>query len=109
MRNSLTALLVVTLFASPLAQLSWSTPASAQVLVQSDSDGENDSEALQEEAERLARETAERLMETLRMMLEFIPQYEMPEINENGDIIIRRKRKAPEPGDVPGDGDTSKT
>ena len=21
-----------------------------------------------------------------------IPQYEMPEINENGDIIIRRKR-----------------
>jgi hypothetical protein len=26
-------------------------------------------------------------------MIESIPQYELPEVNEDGDIIIRRKRR----------------
>ena len=30
-------------------------------------------------------------------MLQSIPQYEIPEIEENGDIIIRRKRRTPDP------------
>ena len=45
-----------------------------------------------ERAEEMARNAIERLMRALEMMIESIPQYEMPEINENGDIIIRRKR-----------------
>ncbi len=42
----------------------------------------------------LAREGIERLMQSLEAFIDMIPQYEMPEINENGDIIIRRKREA---------------
>ncbi len=45
----------------------------------------------------LAREGVERLMQALEAFIEMIPQYEMPVINEHGDIIIRRKR----PGDPP--------
>ena len=46
-------------------------------------------------AEEMAREAIEQLMRALELMIQSIPQYEMPEINENGDIIIRRKRHAP--------------
>ena len=48
-------------------------------------------------AEEMAREAIEQLMRALGLMIESIPQYEMPEIEENGDIIIRRKRRTPEP------------
>jgi hypothetical protein len=48
----------------------------------------------------LARDGIERLMQALEAFIDMIPQYEMPEINENGDIIIRRKREAsPAPQD----------
>ena len=63
-------------------------------------------------AEQMAREAMERLMQALDLLIESIPQYEMPVINENGDIIIRRKRhpdpnepKAPEQPDL----DSTKT
>lgn len=57
-----------------------------------------------EQAERLAREAARRLMWLLKMMIENIPQYEAPVITDEGDIIIRRKRK-PLPAPPPtGDG-----
>ncbi len=51
-------------------------------------------------AEDMAREAIEQLMRALELMIDSIPQYEMPEIEENGDIIIRRKRRKerPEPG-----------
>ena len=42
----------------------------------------------------LAREGLERMMRALRLLVESIPQYELPEVLENGDIIIRRKRDA---------------
>ena len=46
----------------------------------------------------LARDGIERLMRALEAVIDMIPQYEMPEINEDGDIIIRRKRDvAPKP------------
>lgn len=48
-----------------------------------------------EEAEEALREGAEKVMRSLELMFRSIPQYEMPEINEHGDIIIRRKRPAP--------------
>lgn len=53
------------------------------------------------EVERLAREAAEKLMAALAVMLRSIPQYEMPEVLPNGDIIIRRKHPPPEPPPPP--------
>jgi hypothetical protein len=50
--------------------------------------------------EELALEGVETLMRALELMIEKIPQYEMPEINERGDIIIRRKNP-PEPESSP--------
>ena len=46
-------------------------------------------------AEDIAREAIEQLMRALELMIDSIPQYELPEIQENGDIIIRRKRNSP--------------
>ena len=40
----------------------------------------------------LALDGIEQLMRALEAVVDMIPQYEMPEINEDGDIIIRRKR-----------------
>lgn len=45
-----------------------------------------------EEAEKAIKEGVEKVMRALEMMFRSIPQYEAPEINKNGDIIIRRKR-----------------
>lgn len=50
-------------------------------------------------AEELAREGMDKLMQALETLLQTIPQYEMPEITDDGDIIIRRKRSE---GHVPG-------
>ena len=47
----------------------------------------------------LAREGLERMMRALRLLVESIPQYELPEVLENGDIIIRRKHPEQEPED----------
>lgn len=40
----------------------------------------------------LAREGLAKLLQALDKLIESVPQYQMPEINENGDIILRRKR-----------------
>lgn len=40
------------------------------------------------------------------LIVRAIPQYEAPEVLENGDILIRRKRPEPEP---PPSGPTTKT
>lgn len=41
--------------------------------------------------EVLASEGIQSLLQAMELMLLAIPQYEAPFINENGDIIIRRK------------------
>ncbi|WP_020592849.1 hypothetical protein [Kiloniella laminariae] len=41
----------------------------------------------------MARESLELMMKSLSLVIDAIPQYEMPVITENGDIIIRRKQK----------------
>ena len=51
----------------------------------------------------LATDAMSKMVRALELMIQSIPQYEKPEINENGDIIIRRKRpndppRMPEPG-----------
>jgi len=55
---------------------------------------------MQEQAERALKEGVQTILRALETMFKSIPQYEMPEILENGDIIIRRKKpkdkKAPD-------------
>jgi len=43
--------------------------------------------------DELAIEGLSKLMDALSLFVSAIPQYEAPEILENGDIIIRRKNK----------------
>lgn len=45
-----------------------------------------------EELEKKLEKSIGILMETLKKLIDNIPQYEAPIINEQGDIIIRRKR-----------------
>ncbi len=68
--------------------------------------------------EELAREGAERLMRALEGLLQVIPQYGMPRIEENGDIVIprlnppgeqRTPREKPENGGPPDDGEDEET
>ncbi len=48
---------------------------------------------MQEQVEKALKESVETIMRALESMVESIPQYEMPEVLENGDIIIRRKKR----------------
>ncbi len=57
-------------------------------------------------AEEMAKEAIEQLIRALELMIESIPQYELPEINEDGDIIIRRKRR---PSEKPADPESEET
>jgi len=43
----------------------------------------------------LAREGMDRMLRAIELMIEMIPQYEMPVVLENGDILIRRKNPPP--------------
>ena len=45
----------------------------------------------------LASDGIQSLLKAMEMMLLAIPQYEAPFVNENGDIIIRRKNPSQEP------------
>ncbi|MBL4740679.1 MAG: hypothetical protein JKY12_06780 [Sneathiella sp.] len=47
-------------------------------------------------ADELAVEGLEKLINALSIFIDSIPQYEAPEILENGDIIMRRKKKEEE-------------
>ena len=49
----------------------------------------------------MALEGAAKLMRALEALMLMIPQYEMPELTEEGDIIIRRKRPEAERDDAP--------
>lgn len=56
-----------------------------------------------ETPKQLLDEAGEKFMRAIELMLMAIPQYEAPEVLENGDIIIRRKRPAapPPPAEAP--------
>ena len=54
-----------------------------------------------ERAERLAGAAATRLRGALGALLRAVPQYEAPEILDNGDIVIRRKRPEAAPAEPP--------
>ncbi len=50
-----------------------------------------------EKAEEAFREGAQIILRALQLFLESVPQYAAPEVLDNGDIIIRRKRRDPRP------------
>ncbi|RMD63833.1 MAG: hypothetical protein D6826_03950 [Alphaproteobacteria bacterium] len=62
-----------------------------------------------ERAEEMARDAMERLLRALEMLFRSIPQYELPEVTEDGDIIIRRKRLPPPEAPVEPESDTTRT
>lgn len=87
--------LIATIAAASLA----ATPGAA--LAQQDTP-----RAEQQSPGALATEGLEKLMLALELMLQAIPQYEMPEVLENGDIIIRRvpeggRRAGPDEDNAP--------
>lgn len=63
---------------------------------------QNEERPAERSPSELAGEGLEKLMLALELLLQAIPQYEMPEVLDNGDIIIRRvpegeRREAPGP------------
>ncbi|MCH8238049.1 MAG: hypothetical protein IIC06_07735 [Proteobacteria bacterium] len=56
----------------------------------------------------LLEEATRGILRAFELMLKSIPQYEAPEVLENGDIIIRRKRPKPD-APAPDAGDPGKT
>ena len=54
-----------------------------------------------EDPAELARQGMERMLRAIELMIEMIPQYDMPEVLENGDIIIRRKNPDRGPPESP--------
>ncbi len=70
--------------------LSTAAPALAQ------GGGEGQAEQEEQDPGAMALEGAQRLMNALQGILQMIPQYGMPQIKENGDIVIPR---LDEPGD----------
>ena len=47
------------------------------------------------------------VLEMLELMLKSVPQYEMPEVLPNGDIIIRRVQPEDQPAEKPAEDDDS--
>lgn len=49
----------------------------------------------------LAREGVAKMLEAFDKFVDSVPRYEPPQINENGDIILRRKQPEPAPAKPP--------
>jgi hypothetical protein len=47
---------------------------------------------VQKQVERALKEGVRTILRSLETMFETVPQYELPEVLENGDLIIRRKQ-----------------
>ena len=91
--RTLTTLLAATaIFAGPVAMADTTLPDALEEL-------ERQAEDLLGPEAREAVESLlpmiETLMERLPVVIDNLPNYEVPEILPNGDIIIRRKRKLP--------------
>ena len=53
-----------------------------------------------ERLEDLARDGVDRVMQMLEDLMDRLPEFRMPEITPEGDIIIRRPRQKPGPATV---------
>lgn len=47
----------------------------------------------QGEAEQALKEGFDQILRALDALMRSVPQYEMPEVQDNGDIVIRRKKQ----------------
>ena len=56
--------------------------------------------------EALAAEGLAKLLDAMEAFIDQIPQYEAPEVLENGDIIIRRRNKEEAPQTPPDEDET---
>ena len=92
MRNSMIGLAFSALLgAAALPLVGYASPA----LAQSD-------ENPQQSPDELAVEGVTRLMQALQLFIEQLPQYDAPVMDENGDIIIRRRHPEPSaPAPIP--------
>ncbi|WP_026987785.1 hypothetical protein [Fodinicurvata fenggangensis] len=75
------------------------SPAAAQEVPEEDTQEEGTSgeeNALPEEARTLIQEMLARLSESMAGLVEILPRYGMPRINEDGDIVIPRLDETPE-------------
>ena len=62
-----------------------------------------DSQQKQEQAAKLAMEATQKLMQALELLIKSLPQYGLPRIDEDGNIIIPRLPNPPE-AEPPGGG-----
>lgn len=58
-------------------------------------------ETTKQEPKELLEDAARSLYRAIELMISAIPQYQAPEVLENGDIIIRRKRKETDKPEAP--------
>lgn len=89
---AVTAALIAAIFAAPI-------PASAAEDTAPPPSGDGSVEAPLDELDEAGREALKRAEELLGMLQKWwsgMPRYAAPEINENGDIIIRRLPPKPE-------------
>ena len=54
-----------------------------------------------EDAAAKLRQEIDKALGQVQEMLRAVPQYELPQMNDNGDIIIRRKRQPEDPWRAP--------
>lgn len=62
-----------------------------------------------EDSQKMLEEGAQRMISTLELLLLAIPQYALPEVLPNGDILIRRKHPEKEPDAPPQSQDRDRT
>jgi hypothetical protein len=104
MRNSMIGLAFSALLgAAALPLAGYMAPARAQ-----------SDETPPQSPDQLAIEGVSRLMQALQLFIQQLPQYEAPVIDENGDIIIRRKHDnaapiPPRKPQLPDDADSTST
>ncbi len=79
--------------------------AAAPGLAQRPPASDDDTQRLEESL----RKGVERVLRALEALAGSIPLYEMPEIQKNGDILIRRKHPKPKPAKPGHDDDASST
>ena len=78
------------------AMLLMATPGSGGELMAMDSDEPSEPSHLHQDLKQLIERELDRLRNRLEGALEDLPRYALPEMNEDGDIIIRRLPREPE-------------
>ena len=78
------------------AALLFATPGTAGELITRDGEEPSASGRLHQDLKQLIERELDRLRNRLEGALEDLPRYALPEMNEDGDIIIRRLPREPE-------------